>query len=656
MPFLLRCKRVLSHSAIVTAAFMAGSSVRAQDYRVARVASGLNQPNYVTQAPGDPSNIIYYTQRATSVSGQAFSIQGFNTVNHMGDVMRYDMTTGISTPVIDLTARPIFNDDGLEGLAFSPDFNNPGTPGYGKIYVSSSTYQGNGAFGSSGGSNNGVPLDRVEEYTTTNPSNPTTANTQFTRTILSYNNNSQNNHTIDQIGFDPTATGEARNYLYISTGNGSFGNNYNGGVNGATGVGMPSQNPADVKGKILRVNVNNTLPDAYPSDPNKNFAIPTDNPIPTYNAAHPGAPLQGADINSNPIGTPNTPALGEIYLTGMRNTYRFSFDRANGNMYLGDVGENSVEEIDFVKAGFNTGVGGTVYNSKGPLDFGWPEKEGTANSTTVSGAPHNLTNPYTGQTSAFPIQQFTHTFGNAAIGGYVYRGPASSALQGAYFYSDFVQGTIRVLNVTGGAGNFDPNSDPSTFNGANGTVTNMSSALNSLVYDPHDATYTLANAGNPFGLDHVVSFGEDSAGNMFIVDFGGTAGDTSFSNTTGEYPAAGLGEIFEIVPNLIPGDFNGDGHVDAADISAMEADLGNLSSFQLQHNYSYAALETLGDLNGDRLVNNADLQALLNLLIAGKGSADPVPEPATWFLAILGSVGFFAHRRFGRSGFGILLG
>jgi hypothetical protein len=535
----------------ICAGFLWAASSHAQDFKVERIASGLDQPNFMTQAPGDPSNIIYYTERSSS------TLQGFSTVNHMGMVMRYDISQAatpgyIGTPVIDLSSRKIFNDDGLEGMAFSPDFNVPGSPGFGKIYVSSSEYTGNGAFGSSGGSNNGVPTDRVEEYTTTNPSNPTTANTTFTRTILQYNNNGMNNHTIDWIGFNPTATGEDRNDLYISTGNGSFTNAYNGGVNGTAAnptavTGMPSQNPADVKGKILRVDVNGTLPDAYPSDPNKNFAIPATNPVPVYNAAHPSTPLQGSNTASNPIGTPNTPALPEVYVTGLRNAYRVSFDRSNGNMYLGDVGESAVEEVDFIKAGQNTGTGGTAFNSTGPVDFGWPEKEGTSNSTTVSGAPHGATNPFTGATSLLPIQQFTHTSGNAVIGGYDYRGPVAS-LQGQYFYSDFVTGTVRELSTNGGAGNFDPNADPSTFNGNNGTPALVTSSLNSLVFDPNNPNYTAANVGASFGLGHVVSFGEDSQGNMYIVNFGGIAGDTGFGNSTGEYPAAGLGEIFEIVP------------------------------------------------------------------------------------------------------------
>src|SRR5438874_377121 len=112
----------------------------AQDYKIMRVASGLNQPNYMTQAPGDPSNIIYYTERAAVPVSPVTAYQGFNVVNRMGRVMRFDMSTRTSTPVIDLSSRKIFNDDGLEGMAFSPDFNVPGSPGFGKIYVSSSEY------------------------------------------------------------------------------------------------------------------------------------------------------------------------------------------------------------------------------------------------------------------------------------------------------------------------------------------------------------------------------------------------------------------------------------------------------------------------------------------------------------------------------------
>jgi hypothetical protein len=483
---------------------MTPSAALALDYRIVQVASGLSQPNYVMQAPGDPSNILYYTERASN------AVAGFNPVNHMGRVMRYDTaqsaTPGyVGTPIIDLSSRNIINDDGLEGVAFSPDFRNPGTPGFGKIYVSSSQYNGSGT----------VPTNRVEEYTTTSPASPTTANTTLTRTILQYSNNSQNNHTIDWIGFDPTAAGEARNYLYISTGNASFGLPYG---NATSPGGMPSQNPSDVRGKILRVDVNPTLPNSYQGiDSSKNFNIPVANPIPTYLSSHPGT-LRGPG---------NTAPLGEVYVTGTRNAYRVSFDRSNGNMYFGDVGETTVEEVDFLKAGSNNGA-------NPPVDFGWPQREGTTASNTDPmdaglGYPTGVVNPFTGVTQLNPIQQFLHNgVSRAVIGGYVYRGPVAS-LRGQYFYSDFVQGTVNSLV-------FDPNTDPGTFNGNNGTLTDDSALFRSLL-------------GNPAGgLGHIASYGEDNSGNLYIVNFGGNSGDSGFGNATGEYPSAGLGQIFEIVP------------------------------------------------------------------------------------------------------------
>jgi hypothetical protein len=102
------------------------------DYHLERITPVLNQPTYVTQAPGDPPNIIYYTTRITT------TISGFNAANSMGSVWRYDMNTRVSTPILTLSSRIIINDDGLQSVAFHPDFNTPATAGYGKMYVSSS--------------------------------------------------------------------------------------------------------------------------------------------------------------------------------------------------------------------------------------------------------------------------------------------------------------------------------------------------------------------------------------------------------------------------------------------------------------------------------------------------------------------------------------
>ena len=474
------------------------------DYHLERISPVLNQPTFLTQIPGDPTNIIYYTTRISSAAS------GFtpNPPNTMGKVWRYDLNTRVSTVVLDLSFRKVYNDDGLQTIAFHPDFNVLSSAGYGKMYVSSAEYIGP----TNPPDGNVVPVDRVEEYFL-NPANPA-AGATILRTILQFTNNAQNNHTVGWVGFDPTASGPARNYLYISVADTSFGNNYNGAISPA---GRPSQNPADVRGKILRLDVSGG--DDYPSDPLKNFVIPPSNPVPTYNTNHPGTPLMGT------IAAGSVPALGEVFATGLRNGYRISFDRANGDMYWGDVGENTYEEVDFLKAGSDV--------SGPPVDYGWPQLEATHNST-IFGAPHTTTNPFTGVTSLFPLQEYTHAVGQAAIGGYVYHGPIAE-LQGKYFFADFVEDRIWMLD-------FNRDTDPATFNGTNGTLTDMTAIWNSLVIDPTNPNYKGDNIFSTLnGLDHIVSFGEDNAGNLYLVDFGFGVG------FTGQY-TANAGEIFKLVP------------------------------------------------------------------------------------------------------------
>jgi glucose/arabinose dehydrogenase len=470
------------------------SRADARNYVIERIASGLNQPTYVTQAPGDPANILYFTERTQDAN------PGFGAVNVMGKIWRYDVDTRTKSVVADFSSRSVTNDTGLHTIAFHPDFNTPATAGSGKLYVSSSQVAS-------------AALNRVEEFTIDLSGPSPSYAASFSRTILEYTNNRELNHTINWIGFDPTATGSGRDYLYISTGDGSFGNDYNGGL---SPTGRPSQNPNDIAGKLLRVDVAGA--DAYPADPLKNFAIPASNPFPTYNAANPGAPISG---------------LSEVYLTGLRNVYRASFDRVNGDLWMGDVGEVDFEEVDFLKAGSNT--------TGPPVDLGWPQREGTFGSP-VNGSPDTKINPFTGVTSLEPIQQYSHSTGaKAVIGGYVYRGPIPE-LQGKYFYTDFV-GNSSGAQVW--ALDFDRDTSANLFNGNNGSNTEISAFAQSLVYDPTDASYSAdSSMATSAGLDHIVSFGEDNAGNVYLVDFGNGLG------FNGQYPGPGLGEIFRIVPSL----------------------------------------------------------------------------------------------------------
>jgi glucose/arabinose dehydrogenase len=520
------------------------SSAQAQSYKVERIASGLAQPTYVTQAPGDPANIIYYSTRITANPGTG---GGFGAVNQMGGIFRYDMNTRVSTKVMDLSYRNLTGDEGLVGFAFSPDFNTPGSPGYQKFYVSSSQ-------------NTSPATERVEEYVASGPNGtvPLDGNNRATvnRLVLQYQNiRTDPNHTIDWIGFDPTAPAgsAARNYLYVVAGDGAI---------GSDAQTRPEQKSSSLLGKILRVDVDTTHGDAYPSDNNKNFAIPATNPIPLWNANHPSnQQLAGTHINfaTNPVTSADySPALPEIYATGTRNSFRSSIDRQTGDLWMGDVGENSREEVNFLKAG-------TYNGTQPPLDFGYASREGTiptmAGTLAVansSGSTQLIWNLSGGGTTTInsvnPIQEGSHDAGRSSyIGGYVYRGPIAE-LQGKYFYADFVKSNIFQLD------GFDRNTPLSSYSGTNfnlgsnglasiGTVTpvataNLSSLWNQLIFDPADPTYT-SLLGPNFGIGRVVSFGEDNSGNLYIVDFGGTRGDTSFA---ADYPNAGRGQIFMLVP------------------------------------------------------------------------------------------------------------
>ncbi|HEY4232122.1 MAG TPA: alpha-L-arabinofuranosidase C-terminal domain-containing protein [Lacipirellulaceae bacterium] len=619
----------------------------AQNYRVERIASDLAQPTFVTQAPGDPANIIYYSTRITAAEGAG---GGFGTTNNMGGIFRYDMNTRTSTQVMNLSYRQLTGDEGLVGFAFSPDFNTPDSPGYQKMYVSSSQYSGN---------MNVAPTERVEEYTASGPGGTVpvdgSGHAVVSQLLLQYTNiNANQNHTVDWIGFDPTTAslpvGSAeRNYLYIAAGDGDL---------GGSAQTRPEQKATSVLGKVLRVDVDVAdHGDAYPTDPNKNFAIPSTNPIPLWNASHSGAEqLNGTHLNysgGSPRSADYTPApgeMGEIYFTGTRNTFRMSIDRQTGDYWMGDVGENTREEVNFLKAG-------TYDGSQPPVDFGYAQREGTtatngalavANSSGATTVQWNLSGGGSVTVnSTNPVREGDHSATNTTdhpagarssyIGGYVYRGPIPE-LQGKYVYADFVNSNIFTLSdfdrntplASYSGTNF--NQDPTTHLAALGTratvaTSNINSLWNALIFDPTDPGYTSA-LGSSFGIGRVVSFGEDNSGNLYVIDFGGVRGDPSF---TSDYPNAGKGQIFELVPYL-PGDYNSDGIVDAADYSVWRDHFGQ--TFQLPN-------EVTGTTPGTVTAEDYDAwKAHFGNTLSGSGAADhlAVPEPASGVLFILGAL------------------
>lgn len=188
------------------------------------------------------------------------------------------------------------------------------------------------------------------------------------------------NHNGGQIVFGPDG------YLYISLGDGGAG-------------GDPQNNGQNKKallGKLLRIDVNRT-------ENGKNYAIPPDNPF----------------VN-------NAEFAPEIWAWGLRNAWRFSFDKQTGDLWMGDVGQDEIEEVNFQPA-----------SSKGGENYGWRCYEGSKNfNTNGCAAKTNY---------VFPVFEYPHnntTGGCSVTGGFVYRGKVWEKMKGYYFFADLCTGNV----------------------------------------------------------------------------------------------------------------------------------------------------------------------------------------------------------------------
>jgi glucose/arabinose dehydrogenase len=141
----------------------------------------------------------------------------------------------------------------------------------------------------------------------------------------------------------------------------------------------------------------------------------------------------------NPFGAPGGPRA-EIWAKGLRNPWRFSFDRSTGDLFIGDVGQDSREEIDFQPAG-----------AAGGRNYGWKVMEGTAcGAGGTSGCPSGVP-PCNAAELTPPILEYTHSAGDCSVtGGFMYRGTRSPRLIGMYFYGDYCTGRIRGATPSSG--------------------------------------------------------------------------------------------------------------------------------------------------------------------------------------------------------------
>jgi glucose/arabinose dehydrogenase len=122
----------------------------------------------------------------------------------------------------------------------------------------------------------------------------------------------------------------------------------------------------------------------------------------------------------------------QVYAYGLRNPWRFSFDRANGDLYIGDVGQNKYEEIDY-----------RARSARGLANYGWSAYEGYA-----AYKPSRLSHA---GTLVRPVEVYSHASGNCSVtGGYVYRGRAVAGARGRYFYGDYCSGAIWSFRISGG--------------------------------------------------------------------------------------------------------------------------------------------------------------------------------------------------------------
>lgn len=299
------------------------------------VASGLNRPLYLTHA-GDGTDRLFILEQGGVIhiwqNGSVLPTPFLDVT----DLLTWDVNTGGYT------------ERGLLGLAFHPNYAENG-----RFFVNYSDKDG---------------ASVVAEYTVS--ADPNIADATSGQIIFTQSQ-PYPNHNGGHMDFGPDG------YLYFSLGDG-------GSANDPLDTG---QNPSDLLGSILRIDVDNGFP----------FTVPSTNPF------------VGTDVGAD-----------AIWNYGLRNVWRFSFDRATGDMYMGDVGQNQWEEINFQPA-----------FSFGGENYGWNAFEA---STVFAGNPSGEV--------VEPIAEYDHSQGCSITGGYVYRGESIPDLQAAYLYGDWCSGLI----------------------------------------------------------------------------------------------------------------------------------------------------------------------------------------------------------------------
>jgi glucose/arabinose dehydrogenase len=339
-----------------------------------QIVSGLSRPLFVAAPAGDSRLFV---------------------VEQGGDIEIISGGTVLSTPFLDLGVT-CCGEQGLLGLAFHPQY-----AANGKFYV-------NYTIGS---------VSRVSEFTVS--SNPNQANLASERILLTVDQ-PFTNHNGGMLAFDENG------YLMIGFGDGGSGGD----------PGNRAENPNNLLGKILRIDVNGTSARGP-------YGIP------------PGNPFSGGG------GAP------EVFMLGLRNPWRFAID--SGLLYIGDVGQGDREEVTILPT------------SSAGANLGWNTWEGTLCFQGPCGVAG----------FTFPQVEYTHANGCSVTGGFVYRGTAVPGLAGTYFYGDLCAGRIHSLVFEGGI---------VTKHGDRSGELGVVSQLSSFGYDSAGEVYVTSLTGQVFKI------------------------------------------------------------------------------------------------------------------------------------------------------------
>ena len=384
-------------------------------------------------------------------------------VQRTGDIKIINLADG------SVNAQPFLSVTGMHsvyGLAFHPDYENNGL-----FYVNSVDTVGKAV---------------LQQYQVS-ATNPDRANLASKKVILSYQRHNEGTvgHSGGWIDFSPVD-----GYLYISTGDG-----------GKAAYRDKDNRSQDITkqrlGKILRIDVNGA--DQFPSDSSRNYAVPSSNPF------------------VNKVGD------DEIWAYGLRNPWRPSFDQLTGDLYIADVGQDDLEEVNFQPA-----------SSDGGTNYGWRLREGTLATPTGSFGgpkPPGAIDPFYEYSQGNATNQ-----GSSVTGGYVYNGPIES-LVGKYFLADYASNRVWSVQHDG--------SNPANHNG---------NSISEFI------DWTDEFSPDAGVLDSIASFGEDGAGNLYRVGIDG--------------------EVFRVTAE---GDYQGDLDVDGGDFlrwQRAESSVAGLAEWQ----------------------------------------------------------------------------